>query len=152
AELTGTRYFRRLDNFRLNADFEGDKLVIHELRGRSGKGEFKASGSIAFNGFEPRAYNLRADVTSAKGIDVQVPELAIPESPLAKRFRFLTTASRCDVQGHVQFQGPADEPTFSGEGVISGGHFSFPPSHKNPPPEAILDWFRRINWNVDLKF
>ena len=95
---------------------------------------------------------MKLDVVSPKGVDVQVPELAIPESPLAKRFKFLTTVSRVNVQGHVSLRGPAEAPTFSGEGIFSNGHFTFPPSHKNPPSPAILEWFRRITWDVNLKF
>jgi len=151
-DVVGAHYFKHLTHFNMAADFEGDKLVIHELKGQSGNGEFQIAGDIAFAGFEPSAYNLRADVTSARGLDVQVPELAIPDSPLAKKFRFLTTASHSDVKGHVAFTGPAESPTFKGDGSFSNGHFSFPPSQKNPPPQALLDWFRRINWDVDLHF
>lgn len=151
-DVVGAHYFKHLTHFNMAADFEGDKLVIHELKGESGGGEFQITGNIAFSGFEPSAYDLRADVISSRGLDVQVPELAIPDSPLAKKFHFLTTASHCDVKGHVAFSGPAESPTFKGEGYFSNGHFSFPPSQKNPPPQALLDWFRRINWDVDLHF
>jgi len=151
-DVVGAHYFKHLTHFNMAANFEGDKLVIHEFKGQSGSGEFQIAGDIAFAGFEPGFYDLRADVTSARGLDVQVPELAIPDSPLAKKFRFLTSASHCDVKGHVVFNGPAEAPTFKGEGSFSNGHFSFPPSQKNPPPQALLDWFRRINWDVDLHF
>ena len=151
-DVTGAHYFKRLKDFYASMDFEGDKLLVHELRGTSGDGQFRAQGSIAFSGFVPRAYDLRADVTTPKGLDVQVPELAIPESPLAKRFRFLTSASHGFVQGHVLFHGPAESPTFEGQATITNGHFTFPPSRKNPPPLALLEWFRRINWDVTLKF
>ena len=151
-DVIGAHYFKHLTHFNMAANFEGDKLVIHEMKGQSGNGEFQIAGDIAFSGFEPSAYDLRADIISARGLDVQVPELAIPDSPLAKKFHFLTTASHSDVKGHVAFYGPAESPTFKGEGYFSNGHFSFPPSQKNPPPQALLDWFRRINWDVDLHF
>ncbi len=100
----------------------------------------------------PANYDVKLEVVSAKGLDIQVPELAIPESPLSNRFKFLTTASHTDVRGHVTLHGPAESPTFSGEGLFTNGHFTFPPSHKNPPPPALLEWFRRITWDVNLKF
>src|SRR5262249_38938501 len=133
-------------------EFEGDTVYVRELRGKSGQGEFRGSGSIKLAGFLPALYDVHMDVISTKGVEVQVPELAIPESPLAKRFKFLTTASNCDVQGHVSLRGPAESPVFSGQGVFSNGHFTFPPSRKRPPPPGILAWFRRITWDVDLGF
>ncbi|MFA5974780.1 MAG: translocation/assembly module TamB domain-containing protein [Elusimicrobiota bacterium] len=151
-DITGSHYFKRLHDLNMAADFEGDELVIHELRGQSGEGKILIAGKIAFAGLTPRAYDLHGDVVSRKGIQVQIPELAIPESPLAKRFRFLTISSYGDVKGHVIFKGPAETPAFSGEALITNGHFSFPPSHKNPPPPALMEWFRRIAWDVNLKF
>src|SRR5205807_2084385 len=132
--------------------FEGNTITVKELRGKSGHGEFRGSGTINLSGFIPSQYDAKLEVVSSQGVDVQVPELAIPESPLAKRFKFLTTASRCDVRGHVSLKGPAESPSFSGVGIISNGHFTFPPSRKNPPNPAILEWFRRITWDVNLKF
>lgn len=151
-EITGAHYFRHLRDFNMAADFEGNDWVIREMRGKSGDGEFQIGGKIAFAGLQPRAYDLRAQTISRKGLQVQVPELAIPESPLAKRFHFLTTASYGDVKGRVTFKGPAEAPEFQGEAVISNGHFSFPPPLKHPPPPALLEWFRRIAWDVNLRF
>jgi len=150
--IVGAHYFRELRNANLDVSFEGDTIKIHEARGKSGEGEFKGAGSITLAGFVPASYDIQLDVISAKGLDVQVPELAIPESPLAKRFKFLTTASHTDVRGHVALRGPAEAPVFSGEGLFTNGHFTFPPSHKNPPSPALLEWFRRITWDVNLKF
>src|SRR5207247_10761025 len=79
-------------------------------------------------------------------------ELAMPVSPLVKLFYFLTTACRCYVRVHVSLRGPAEAPVFSGEGIISNGHFTFPPSRKRPPPPGVISWFRRITWDVDLAF
>jgi len=151
-EIVGAHYFRQLRNANLTLNFDGDTVKILDLRGKSGDGEFKGSGSVTLAGFAPAKYDLQLDVVSAKGLDVQVPELAIPESPLAKRFKFLTTASHTDVRGHVALRGPAEAPIFSGEGLFTNGHFTFPPSHKNPPSPALLEWFRRITWDVNLKF
>ncbi len=151
-EISGAHYFRQLRNANLALDFEGDTVTIKDLRGKSGEGEFRGSGTIVLSGFVPSQYDVKLEVVSPKGVEVQVPELAIPESPLAKRFKFLTTASRVDVRGQVSLRGPAESPTFSGEGIFSNGHFTFPPSHKHPPPAAILEWFRRIYWDVNLKF
>jgi hypothetical protein len=151
-DVVGAHYFKRLRHIRLDTEFDRDQLIVKTLEGTSGEGVFRSSGTIAFSGFEPRAYNLHADITSAKGLSVQVPELAIPESPLAKRFRFLTTVSNADLKGHVSFKGPAESPVFKGDAYISNGHFTFPPSHKNPPPPGLMDWFRRIAWNVNLHF
>jgi len=151
-EVLGAHYFRQLRNASLSVDFDGENVIIRDLRGRSGDGEFHGSGTITLAGFIPSKYDLKMDVVSSKGVDVQVPELAIPESPLAKRFRFLTTASRCDVRGHVTLKGPAEAPVFSGLGIFSNGHFTFPPSRKQAPSPAVMEWFRRITWNVDLQF
>src|SRR5205823_6412478 len=54
--------------------------------------------------------------------------------------------------GHVTFKGNADAPVFKGVGIISDGHFTFPPSQKKPPPPGFVEWIRRVNWDVDLKF
>jgi len=151
-DVVGAHYFRQLHNAALSIDFEGDRVIIRDLRGRSGDGEFRGSGTITLSGFVPSIYDLKMDVVSSKGVEVQVPELAIPESPLAKRFRFLTSASRADVRGHMTLRGPAEAPVFSGTGIISNGHFTFPPSHRNPPNPAVMEWFRRITWDVDLRF
>jgi hypothetical protein len=151
-EVVGAHYFRHLEDFFLAADFVGGELRITELRGKSGKGEFRGGGHISFAGFQPQYYDLTLSIPSSKGIEVQVPELAIPESPLAKKFHFLTTASRCDAKGQVAFKGPADSPDFTGEALLTNGHFTFPPSTKNPPPPAFLEWISRVNWNADLKF
>ncbi len=151
-QITNAHYFKTLKDLTLDAEFQGDSLHIKELAATSGEGRLMAGGTIAFSGFEPTAYDLHADVISPKGLDVQVPELAIPESPLAKKFHFLTTTSRGVVKGQVTFKGPADAPVFHGKAQISNGHFSFPPSRKNPPPPALLEWFQRINWDVALQF
>ncbi len=151
-DITGAHYFRRLRGGTLALDFDDNTLTIKDLRGKSGDGEFKGTGKITLSGFLPSAYDVQLAVVSSKGVEVQVPELAIPDSPLAKRFKFLTTDSRCDVQGHVALRGPAESPTFSGEGIFSNGHFTFPPSSKRPPPTAVLEWFRRIYWDVNLRF
>lgn len=151
-DIENAHYFRRLQNVVINIDFDDNKILVRDIHAKSGNGEFRVTGNIALAGFIPAQYELRADITSSRGIDVQIPELAIPESPLAKRFRFLTTASRGDLRGHIAFRGPAENPTFSGEGLISNGHFTFPPSQKNPPSPAVVEWFRRVFWDVNLRF
>jgi hypothetical protein len=151
-EIQNAHYFRTLQNVQMVADFERDELIVKRFSGHSGNGDFAVTGKIAFSGFEPRYYDLTADVPGPRGIEIQVPELAIPESPLAKRFRFLTTVSRTNVRGRMTFKGPADAPVFSGEAFFSNGHFTFPPSRKNPPPGEFIEWVRRILWDVHLKF
>jgi hypothetical protein len=151
-DATGAHYFRHLKNIYMALDFTGQHLVVHQLRAESGNGSFVCSGSVAFSGLEPRFYDLHLDIPTARGVEVTVPELAIPESPLARKFHFLTTVSRCDVNGHVDFHGPAEAPVFTGTAFLSNGHFTFPPSSKNPPSRALTEWFRRINWDVNLKF
>ena len=151
-EVIGAHYFRHVRDFQLTAEFDRDKLMISDFRGKSGKGEFTGGGHIAFSGFEPKFYDLHVEVPSSKGIEITVPELAIPESPLAKRFRFLTLASQGDVKGRVTFHGPADAPVFMGQATISNGHFTFPPSTKNPPPPGFLEWIHRITWDATLRF
>jgi translocation and assembly module TamB len=151
-DVLGAHYFRHLTDFNLAADFAGDKLVISEFRGRSGRGQFVGGGNITFSGFEPKAYDLRLDIPSAKGVLVRIPELAIPESPLAKRLKFLAVASEGEVKGRVTFRGPAESPTFFAEAMLSNGHFTFPPSRKNPPPPSFMEWVHRIFWDVELRF
>jgi len=151
-EVQGAHYFRQLRGAALTVDFDRNNVIIRDLRGKSGNGEFRGSGTITLSGFQPSKYDLKLAIVSSKGVEVLVPELAIPDSPLAKRFRFLTTSSRGDVRGHAELTGPADAPVFSGSAIISNGHFTFPPSRKHPPNPAVLEWFRRITWDVDLKF
>jgi autotransporter translocation and assembly factor TamB len=151
-DVVGAHYIRHLRDFQLAADFDGNNLILSEFSGVSSKGSFKGGGRITFSGFEPKFYDLALDIPSSKGIEVTVPELAIPESPLAKKLKFLTQASQCDVKGKVTFKGPADAPVFTAQVGLSRGHFTFPPSKKNPPPPAFMEWVRRIIWDVDLRF
>ena len=65
----------------LSIDFDGENIIIRDLRGKSGDGEFRGSGTITLAGFVPSKYDLKMDIVSSKGVEVQVPELAIPESP-----------------------------------------------------------------------
>jgi hypothetical protein len=151
-EVLGAHYFRHLRSGHLQLNFVGDTIHIKELHAKSGEGEFQGTGKITLSGFAPALYDLGIQVTSKKGVEIQVPDLAIPDSPLAKRFKFLTTESRGLVNGQVSLRGPADSPTFSGEVLISNGHFTFPPSQKRPPSPGVLEWFRRIYWDVTLRF
>jgi len=151
-DITGAHYFRRLSNIQMQVDLDGSALKITELRGHSGDGDIEASGEVRLSGFEPAYYDLQAKVTSRKGIELQVPELAIPDSPLAKQFRFLTSATRCDVLGNIELQGPADQPTFRGELTLSKGHFTFPPPQKKPAPPAWTAWIQRTFWDIGLRF
>lgn len=151
-DVVGAHYFRHVENFQLDASMEKDTLVINEFRGESGKGEFKGGGRITFAGFVPMAYDLHLEIPSSKGVEITVPELAIPESPLAKRFKFLTLASQCDVRGRATFRGSADSPVFFADALLTNGHFTFPPSSKNPPPPGFTQWMRRITWDTRLQF
>jgi hypothetical protein len=151
-DVEGAHYFRHVQDVQISADFSGDDLVISEFHGKSGKGEFTGGGKITFAGFEPKAYDLHLEIPTSKGVEVTVPELAIPESPLARKFHFLTLASQCDVKGNVTFKGPADAPVFTGQAILSNGHFTFPPSRKNPPPPGFMEWIRRISWDTTLHF
>jgi len=151
-ELHNAHYFRKLENIQLDAIFQGQELHVKELRGTSGKGEILVDGKVGFSGFTPSDYNLQGRVTTRKSVEIQVPELAIPESPLAKRFKFLTSNSYGSVHGDVRFQGPALSPVFSGSATITNGHFTFPPSRKRGANPAVLDWFNRVRWDVVLRF
>jgi hypothetical protein len=151
-DVEGAHYFRHVRDVQIEADFQGNNLVFSEFRGQSGKGEFIGGGSITFAGFTPSAYDLHLDIPSSKGVEVTVPELAIPESPLAKKLHFLTTASQCDVRGKATFKGPAEAPTLTADARLMNGHFTFPPSSKNPPPPGFMEWIRRITWDTTLHF
>ena len=150
--MTGAHYFRRLDNIYVSADFNHDRLHIAEIRGRSGKGELRIAGDIELAGFYPSSFTLTAETLSKAPIEVDVPELAIPDSPLANRFKFLTSVSRVNVNGHVKFTGMADAPVFQGDLTLSNGHFTFPPSAKKSQSSALTQWARRIFWDLDLHF
>ncbi len=152
-DVTGAHYLRRLRGGTLSIDFNDKTIYVRDVRGKSGDGEFRGSGKIELtSGFAPASYDLKLAVVSDKGVEIQVPELAIPDSPLAKKLKFLTTVSRVDVRGQVSLRGPAESPTFSGDGIFSNGHFTFPPSQKKPGKPSIIAWFRRIYWDVNLKF
>ncbi len=149
--MSNTHYFRKLDNIQLTADFKGTELVLHELRGTSGGGEVRVSGRIGFAGFLPSSYDLSGDI-SPNGVEIQVPELAISESPLSKRLHFLTSNSYGNVRGQVTFKGPAESPQFKAQATVTKGHFTFPPSKRGESNPAVLEWFNRVQWDVDLRF
>jgi len=151
-DIHGAHYFRRLSNIQMLADLEGSAFKIKELRARSGPGEITVTGETRLSGFEPAYYDLETRITTQEGIELQVPELAIPDSPLAKKFKFLTSTSRTIVKGYMQLQGPAEAPTFRGDIELSNGHFTFPPSSKKPAPPAWTQWVKRTFWDVVLRF
>lgn len=151
--LTNAHYFKRLEDIQLDADLVGNALRLHTLSGRSGRGVIQASGAVQFTGFQPSAYDLKAQTIGRQGIDIQVPELEIPESPLAKRLKFLRTTSYATIAGSVTFRGPAEQPTFGGEASITNGTFSFPPYRRTATSAAgRLAWFSAIRWDVLLRF
>lgn len=145
-------YFRKLEDIQLDATFQGNELLLKELSGTSGGGQIRAEGRIGFVGFAPNHYDLQAKVTTPKGVEIQVPELAIPESPLAKRLRFLTSNSYASVHGNASFKGSALEPVFAGSATITNGHFTFPPSRRSGANPDVLEWFNRVRWDVVLRF
>ena len=116
-DVDGAHYFKHLRDIQLSADFDGNDLVISDLRGKSGKGEFTAGGHVLFSAFQPKFYDLHLEVASSNPLEVTIPELAIPESPLAKKLHFLTLASQGNVKGRALFRGPADAPVFSATGL-----------------------------------
>jgi hypothetical protein len=151
-DIVGAHYFRRLKNLKASIDFDHDHLRINELRARAGDGELNAGGDVTLTGFYPSNFNLHAETLGTQPIEIEVPELAIPDSPLAKRFKFLTSVSRVNVNARVQFTGSTDAPSFQGKITLSNGRFTFPPQAKKSASSPLSLWARRIVWDVDLYF
>jgi len=146
------RYFQKLRHFNLLAQFDGNDLNIQTLQGQSGKGQFVGGGHINILSGTPTAYDLFLEVVGNKPVDIMIPELAIPEGPLAKRFKFFTSSSYGKITGKATFKGPADHPTFAAQVVLSDGHFTFPASSKQPTSPAVKEWLSRMTWDVLLRF
>ena len=151
-DVVGAHYFHHLKAIHVAVDFDHDRFRITDMRGRSGDGELVIKGDIGMSGFSPSDFNLNAQIPSHGNLEIEVPELAIPDSPLAKRFKFLTSVSHIDVSGQAQFTGSAEAPVFKGDVTLSNGHFTFPPSAKKSQSTTLTLWARHIFWDANLQF
>lgn len=150
-ELRNAYYFRRLRNINVSVDFQDDTIVIREVRGRSGKGDLTGAGKLVFSGGSLSSYDVKVAIPD-RPAEIEIPQLAIPDSPLAKKLKFFTSATRIDAKGSAHLHGNAESPLFEGEMTFTNGHFTYPPSGRRSRSSLTREWARQTLWDVALRF
>ncbi len=153
------RYFRNLSDLNARLLIKDNRLWVEDLSGRFGQGRLVAGGSLGVNGFDITDYDLSVESVGSQGIEIEIPQLAVPPGPLLKRFSLLRASledvSRGEPRVYLKVTGPDGRQTVQGTIFLENTQFTYPPSKKGfsgvREDSWIREFWREAVWDVVLK-
>ncbi|MCX5781441.1 MAG: translocation/assembly module TamB domain-containing protein, partial [Elusimicrobia bacterium] len=139
-ELNSKRYFKKFKDINVDLSLKNNLLKIVEFSGKIGGGLNRLSGSVIFEGFKPKKFDLNWKTEKDQGITISVPQLPIP-TPLVKtdEWSLFSNLSHGDPKFNLNFYGPMDKLMLSGWVEMENTRFSYPSLLKAEDRESMLD-------------
>jgi hypothetical protein len=140
---------KSLKNFNSNILFKYNKIEIQNTFAKIGRGILEIAGYFYMRKFGFKNFDLKFDVKTKKGIEVELNSLKIPQSSIVKLIP--STPSKGDIKGSVQVKGTQEKYFIKGDLNLQDTSFTYPPKSKKDSSGYYPTILENAIFDVSLK-
>ncbi|MFC1501671.1 translocation/assembly module TamB domain-containing protein, partial [Elusimicrobiota bacterium] len=139
-EVKSKKYFKQIKNLNIDLTWENNVLAINEFSARIGNGLTSIAGTIDFENFMPKYYDIKWKTEGEKGIPISIPELPIPSQIVTtSEWGLLSDLSAGKPKFEISIKGPSSDVLVSGWVELENTRFTYPSIVNLVEEDSILD-------------
>ena len=152
-EMDSKQYVKKVKDLNIDLSLKNNILKINQFSGKIGRGTARLSGTVAFEEFVPKKFNVHFVTEGDHGVSVSIPELPIP-TPLVKTTEesVFSNLSHGEPKADLKLIGTMKNLTLAGWIELENTRFTYPSLVKSEPTESPMDavW-PMLNLNVEFR-
>jgi hypothetical protein len=141
---------KQMKDLNVDINISNSKLIIKKFDSKIGNGFLQVDGSLDFEKFSPKSFDINIVTSQNRGIAVSLLSLSIPQSTFFNKL-IPNVPSRGDLKGGLHIFGTADKYKITGNLILDNTRFTYPPQkNKEDTGSALIDFVSGADLDVKL--